>query len=267
MPYVYSAYFGAISFLKLEEVTAAVEDNLLLVSKQLLIKKLQQPFQNLSGNFLPVYCYDDFPKRKKELYPEYKENRKKKDDSKKMSFRVRNTLLLSVKNRDGYHLSSPDEEADDVIATAKKMIDEKLKGQDYRIYILSTDNDLLQLTDDHTVCVDIMKGSWGIIKDKTYLAEKYGLNNFKKVLLHKICFGDTSDNIKGIIKPHTRKAPIIAKINECNNLKDFVLDSGFVAKEKIPEVKKLMNLIILRDNLPCKITCNEGNTYFKGISL
>jgi len=261
MPHVYASFHGAKKMCKIftDVITEAQMPQLMNMSKSLLLNKLRQASNHLEGKIVPIFCYDGRPKRKLEKDKDYKANRVQV-----MPINIRQVLLNTVKNQQGFHLINKDEEADDLLATAKHKITKQF-GKDSKFYIFSRDNDLLQLCDDNTVFVDAA-GGWGNVKDKKYLMEKFGLDNFKKVVLYKVCFGDPSDNITGIFKGK-RKKPIIEKINSSKSVKEFINDSGLVTSEMIPQIKNLMSMIRLRDNLPYEKVLKDDDNIYGDIKL
>lgn len=141
-----------------------------------------------------IVCWDSPVKseKKRELYPEYKANRKKNPfyyEIKSEMNRLQELLpLLGIKQAvvDGY-------EADELIAVLKHW---KKKKYD-KVVIVSTDSDLYQLLDDRT---SIMKGK-EIITVQTLRNKGFGKIDkpTEEYLLMKVVVGDPSDNIKGLM--------------------------------------------------------------------
>jgi len=256
-PYIYSSLFGAVAALKIKgSIPKPMEARLLQMAKAFFINKLKTPFTCIGGNCIPVYCYDGKPIRKRELYPAYKENRKKIANP--MPFNLKESLTRVAKGLPGYHLTNPQEEADDILASAKAFIKNTLQ-EPCTFYVFSTDNDLLQLGDDNTVFINCNK--WGEYKDKEYLKKEFnGIEKYKQVVLHKICFGDSSDNITGIFKGARRQA-ITDEFKKCRNMGDF-MSMPKIEASMIPEIKTLYKLIKLNDNVPYDVNFVEDSSEF-----
>ena len=138
-------------------------------------------------------------------------------------------------------------EADDVIALAKKHLQEKYEG--CKIIIISSDHDLLQLIDNNTEIYSLKKKC---INDKS-TGDKY-------TDLHlKILCGDKSDNIDGCI-PKCGPKTAMKLINDRDKLREKLLDPD-IFKKYIEN-----SLIIDFNNIPeyFQNTCNE---YLKSKNL
>ena len=133
---------------------------------------------------------------RKELYPEYKENRNKDytDDEKEFNtecykqFEICRSLLECIGFKNSF--SQPKVEADDIIAKIPKQ--EECIFHDF--VVVSSDGDLLQtLANENVVVYNPSKDK--VITKKKFIEEK-GIDpkDFWKV---KVLAGDTSDNIKG----------------------------------------------------------------------
>jgi len=103
---------------------------------------------------------------------------------------VLNSFNLPIKKQEGY-------EADDIIGSIVN--DENLKSQDFLFYILTGDNDLLQLVEDDRVFVYTFGRNFseGILYNEKKVLEKYGFGP-KKLVDFKGLKGDPSDNIPGV---------------------------------------------------------------------
>lgn len=158
-----------------------------------LCKEYKQPVSE-------VICAWDkgHSKRRKELYPEYKANRKKKEQTEEDKLFMQefieqaNTLyenlhLFGVKN-----IRAQGWEADDLIYGVVQSLTQKHPND--KIVIVSTDEDYHQLIDDN---VDI----YSPIKKVLFTKDKYEeLTGIKQELFltYKILKGDSSDGITGI---------------------------------------------------------------------
>lgn len=127
--------------------------------------------------------------RRRQLYPEYKANRKNKLPISKESFYSQVDYFKEIAYNLGVKCVSVDKyEADDVIAVLCQYY------ANYKKVIISTDGDLLQLVSENTHVYRSTK------------EELVTLSNFKEIaevspcdfVSYKAMVGDSSDNIKGI---------------------------------------------------------------------
>lgn len=124
------------------------------------------------------------------LFDSYKEHRVQDDTFMGGPFfkKVYNEGLLEKAGTD-YILKYNELEADDIIALTKKYI-EANKSIDSSIYIITNDQDYLQLIDDNTEIFNL--------QFKAINTSKKSFKDPKKDLLSKIILGDKSDNIPAI---------------------------------------------------------------------
>lgn len=181
-----------------------------------------------------VFALDNFPQHKKDLVPSYKENRKPLEND------PRPVLKAMLMNTGVYFAEVPGEEADDVIASICSLYYDK------KISIVSTDHDLLQLCKyDYVSIYRTLTGEKFELKD---LEEKYGLNEWSKIPLYKMVFGDSSDSIKAGL-PRVRKKEILPVINASKPLfKDFM--SALDQSEQSKRTKDLIeaNRDVMKNN-------------------
>ena len=131
---------------------------------------------------------------------------------------VKNKLLPELKSKLNFNILSHNNlEADDIIACCTKYIQTNDNNKD--IYIITNDNDYLQLINDKTTIINL--------KNKKLNERSCG--NPQHDLLIKIICGDSSDNIKGCFKRCGYKTAMkYIKDNE-------LLEKAF---EKNPESRK-----------------------------
>ena len=199
-----------------------------------------------------VFDGKDGSKRRRKIYPEYKENRKVKQrlnrnvdwgtapQDEEESMKQQMGRLIEYLEQLPLTLISIDGiEADDTIAYISQQL---LPKSD--IFIMSTDKDFLQLVDDRVKV-------WSPTKKKLYtkneVFEEYGIPS-KNMLTYRILDGDKSDNINGIrgagIKSIIKYCPQITtdKKFDVMNLMDHVENSN--SKIKLLEnIKKSSNLL------------------------
>src|SRR3954464_7305371 len=103
---------------------------------------------------------------RKEIYPEYKANRKSRPDD----FHPQEQRILSLVRDVGIPIFvKRGYEADDLIATMAR----RLCGQDYDVYMVSSDKDLRQVVNDCTKMYDAYTNE---VIDAARLEEKYGFH-------------------------------------------------------------------------------------------
>ena len=199
-----------------------------------------------------VFDGKDGSKRRRKIYPEYKENRKVKQrlnrnvdwgtapQDEEESMKQQMGRLIEYLEQLPLTLISIDGiEADDTIAYISQQL---LSESD--IFIMSTDKDFLQLVDDRVKV-------WSPTKKKLYtkneVFEEYGIPS-KNMLTYRILDGDKSDNINGIrgagLKSIIKYCPQITtdKKFDVMNLMDHAENSN--SKIKLLEnIKKSSNLL------------------------
>ena len=130
--------------------------------------------------------------KRKAVYAEYKAGRVKPGED----FYAQIPLLRELVGDLGWDFVEIDEyEADDIIGTLAWQADE---AGDYETYIISSDQDMLQIVDENTHMWRILKGFTNIEKiDVAELEAKYGIRKDQFLDL-KALKGDASDNIPGV---------------------------------------------------------------------
>ena len=123
-------------------------------------------------------------------YDSYKAGRREMPEELKLQFPVAKEVLdaLGIK-----HFEIDNYEADDIIGTLAKMVDEEDK---FIATIVSSDKDLLQLISDD-VEVKLLKQSDYIRMNKEVFKKYYGVDPINMIDL-KALMGDSSDNIPGV---------------------------------------------------------------------
>ena len=125
-----------------------------------------------------------------EKYDSYKAGRREMPEELKLQFPVAKEVLdaLGIK-----HFEIDNYEADDIIGTLAKMVDEE---DEFVATIVSSDKDLLQLISDE-VEVKLLKQSDYIRMNKEVFKKYYGVDPINMIDL-KALMGDSSDNIPGV---------------------------------------------------------------------
>ena len=194
----------------------------------------------------------DGSKRRRKIYPEYKENRKVKqrlnrnvdwgtapqDEQESMKQQM-GRLIEYLEQLPLTLISIDNVEADDVMAYISQQV---LTESD--IFLMSTDKDFLQLVDDRVKV-------WSPTKKKLYtkneIFEEYGVHSHN-ILTYRILDGDKSDNIGGIkgagLKSLKKFCPKISSIEkfDVKDLIEFVKNSDKKIK-LLENIKNSVNLL------------------------
>ena len=125
-----------------------------------------------------------------EQYESYKDGRSETPDELKMQFPVAKEILTAMGIK---YLEVPGYEADDIIGTYAKMVDD---NDDYEGLIVSSDKDLLQLISSD-VTVKLLKSKDYVMMTPITFKEIYGIEPIRMTDL-KGLMGDASDNIPGV---------------------------------------------------------------------
>ena len=167
-------------------------------------------------------CLDDLPIRKIQLLESvnviYKDGRAKKEYNIKQDTDLICNLAYQLPNV--YSAFCEGEEADDIISTLAYKYKEN-----NRVYVHSSDKDLVQLLDKHCYIITEWDGATPIktTLDAYKTSQKYEkafLNcNPYKLTYFRAIVGDSSDNMKGLYRFPRRLAKMIAE--NTKNITDF----------------------------------------------
>ncbi len=182
---------------------------------------------------------------RKEIYPEYKNNREETPADLKSQFPILieacHAFGIPIIEMTGY-------EADDIIAT----IATKLAQQNYEVRIIASDKDLMQLIDENIYLFDPIKSK--VIKGNE-VSEKYGVAPHQMVSLQAL-MGDSTDNIPGIqgVGPKTA-AKLLNQFHSLKNIYDKIenvtppkLREKLINQKQMVEISK--KLVTLCRNVP-----------------
>lgn len=249
-PFLYMSYYGA-SYNSGSEQNSEDLTKLSRICNNILLGKIRACFEMYEGHpIIPIFCYDGLHSiaKKKEFVGEYKEGRTG------LPKEVKTGMINIVKLFPGYHIKNNEEEADDLVATAKQELKDKY-GEFVEFVIFSKDNDLLQLCDYRTDFYDPAKDKG--IRGRCYLMEKFNnITNFKHIILHKVCFGDSSDNIEGVFKGR-RRAQIVEEIKKSLRFSEFLQSPIFENNDVIQKAKELFHIIKLKKDVPYNKIVNK----------
>jgi len=176
---------------------------------------------------------------RKEIYPEYKANRKSRPDD----FHPQEQRILSIVKDIGIPIFvKRGFEADDLIATMAK----RLCGQDFDVYMVSSDKDLRQVVDDCTRMYDAYTDEE---IGPARLEEKYGFTPAEALEIQTL-MGDNIDNVPGIpgvgdktalklIKQYGTAENVLAHVGE---LKGKMKENFEKFGDRIPVARQLVTL-------------------------
>lgn len=148
---------------------------------------LMKLLREKSPDYLAVALDRGKPKKRLELFEDYKATRKPMPDN------LRSQIPLVEKVLEAMNIPIcviEDQEADDVIATLAKAA----RKDGLTVYIVTGDKDLFQLIDDSTYVCDTMKN---LVFDEKAAVEKYGIRP-DQLGDWLALVGDTSDNVPGV---------------------------------------------------------------------
>jgi DNA polymerase-1 len=130
-------------------------------------------------------------RKRRELYPDYKGNRKAAPEDFYDQVAILHQLLDSL----GWPLYELDDyEADDIMGAFA----EQAKAKDIESFLVTSDLDVLQLVNSHTHIYTLKKGLSNIeLFDVAHFEEKYGVGAHQWVDV-KALKGDSSDNVPGV---------------------------------------------------------------------
>ncbi len=164
-------------------------------------------------------------------FDNYKAGRAKMPEDLKLQFPKAKEILniLGVK-----YFEIDDYEADDIIGTLAKKVDEE---DDFVGTIISSDKDLLQLISDDVVVKKPTSDGYEIV-DKKVFYDKYGCDPIKMIDL-KALMGDTSDNIPGVEHIGEKSAiELISKYGSLDGVYDNIDNINGKKKEYLINGKK-----------------------------
>jgi len=155
-----------------------------------------------------VFALDEKPRKKYAIFADYKKGRKRID------FNPRPAIMSLLSSWQSQTISSPDQEADDVIASfVGEHIDEK-------VVVASTDKDLWQLCENPTTKVfNFHKDALRYVTSEDLL-KSFKLNDFTHIKLHKALWGDSGDGVPNVM-PYMKKQLLPLVMQTDGTLEDF----------------------------------------------
>ena len=193
--------------------------NAVLGFSNMLFKLLK----DLNDNERPSHLACIFDRARKtfrnDIYPDYKANRPPAPDDLVPQFPI---IRAAV---DAFNVSAIDSdgfEADDIIATYAR----DAQKQGFKVTIVSSDKDLMQLVGDKISMFDSMKNKH-IGPDEVF--EKFGVGPEKVIEIQALA-GDSSDNVPGVPGIGVKTAALL--INEYGDLDSLLARAGEIKQNK-----------------------------------
>ena len=153
------------------------------------INMMNKIIKEENPNYIMV-AFDKGKTFRHEKYDEYKAGRAAMPEDLGLQFPKAKEVLDAMGIK---HFEIENYEADDIIGTLSKKVDEE---SDFIGTIISSDKDLLQLISDEVV-VKLLKQSGHILMDKIEFRNTYKVDPIKMIDL-KALMGDASDHIPGV---------------------------------------------------------------------
>ena len=189
-----------------------------------------------------------------EEYDDYKGGRNETPDDLKSQFPIAKDILKAMNIK---YLESVGYEADDIIGTLAKMIDE---DSDYEGLIVSSDKDLLQLISDK-VKVKLLKSKDYIMMDHDKFVDTYGIEPIRMIDL-KALMGDSSDNIPGVKGIGEKTAiKLLKEYDTVDNLYNHIDEVKGAVHNKLVNDKdsafKSLKLATIYKEVPIDVSFND----------
>ena len=213
--------------------------------KKTFVEKIKEISKKLKLNNPVVLVGADCPRKeiwRMSLFEQYKQNRDK-DDSHLAGnfFKIVYNEDLFIKGGAQKVLKHNKLEADDCIAITTKYILNKYEN--CRVYIIASDMDYLQLSQDKRVNIYDLKY-------KNIAEKKSSTGNGKKDLFYKILVGDKSDNILPVFPKCGKKtAESLYTLNENELLEYLKKKGGDKAVENYYNNRKLVDFNYIPEEL------------------
>ena len=182
----------------------------------------------------PSYIMVAFDKGKTfrhEKYKDYKAGRAEVPDELKMQFPKAKEVLDTMGIK---HFEIDNYEADDIIGTLAKRVDEE---EEFVATIISSDKDLLQLISDEVI-VKLLKQNDSIMMTKDEFRKTYQVDPIRMIDL-KALMGDSSDNIPGVKGIGEKTAiSLLAKYGSLDGVYENIDSISGKTKEKLETDKE-----------------------------
>ena len=187
-------------------------------------------------------------RRRREIYPEYKANRKPAPPD----FYVQIPLLKEMLEAFGWPLYEIDDhEADDIMGTFAKQAEKK----GHQSVLITSDKDVLQLASDSTKVAMLKKGLTNVeIFDDKHLQQSIGLTT-DQFVDYKSLRGDPSDNLPGVAGVGEKTAmSLIQDYGSIDGVYEHLNDLKPAVRSKLEKDKDMAyltkELVLLDNNVP-----------------
>ncbi len=207
---------------------------------------LQKALKEIEPEYVFVAFDSDKATYRHQLYPEYKGTRSATPDDLITQFPIIREYL------DALHITHYEKsglEADDIIGSIAK------QNKEYKIAVLTSDRDLLQIVDENTDVFLMQRGITEMARmDEAAVFEKYELTPDQIIDLKGLA-GDSSDNIPGVTKVGDKTATRLLKeygtvegvYENIDQIKGKLRENLINDKEKAFLSKKLAAIIVDAD--------------------
>lgn len=185
---LHRAYYATSAF---PEKMAKAPDGRYVNGVLHFLQMINQYFSQLHPTHTAI-CWDEGTSWRNTVYPEYKDGRKGTPSELKEQFPILRDILSKIGIST---FSSMKYEADDYIASLKETFLNKFPNGE--VFIVSNDQDLLQLIDKKTTVI-ARKSKEDIFYDPEQFKKDYFDFEPSQIIDYKSICGDPSDNIKGI---------------------------------------------------------------------
>ncbi|MBR3161227.1 MAG: DNA polymerase I [Bacilli bacterium] len=187
-------------------------------------------------------------------YEDYKGGRNETPDDLKCQFPVAKEILSAMNIK---YLECVGYEADDIIGTLAKMIDD---DDSYEGLIVSSDKDLLQLISDK-VTVKLLKTKDYIMMNRDTFYDTYGIEPIRMIDL-KGLMGDSSDNIPGVKGIGEKTAiKLLKEYDTVDNLYEHVDEVKGAVHNKLVDGKesafKSLDLATIYKEVPLDVSLED----------
>ena len=207
---------------------------------------LQKALKDIEPEYVFVAFDSDKTTYRHQIYPEYKGTRSATPEDLKTQFPIIREYLEALHIT---HYEKSGLEADDIIGSIAK------QTKDYKVAILTSDKDLLQIVDDNIDVFLMQRGITEMAKmDSKAVLEKYELTP-KQIIDLKGLAGDSSDNIPGVTMVGDKTATRLLKeygsvegvYENIDKIKGKLQENLINDKEKAYLSKKLATIIVDAD--------------------
>jgi DNA polymerase-1 len=217
---------------------------------------LQKALKDIEPDYVFVAFDSDKKTYRHQLYPEYKGTRSETPEDLKTQFPIIREYLDALHIT---HFEKSGLEADDIIGSIAK------QNKDYKVAVLTSDRDLLQIVDENTDVFLMQKG----ITEMARMDEEKVFNDYKltpsQIIDLKGLAGDSSDNIPGVTMVGDKTATRLLEeyrtvegvYENIDRIKGKLQENLIKDKERAFLSKKLATIIVDADLSEIDLTKNR----------